>query len=172
MSKPYTNYQYIKKNLANSTTYPQGVTEIQGDLRVFGSIRGDLHPILDDNGADTISNTIDVDTITNAGGSNISLSNKNLINVGTIATTGYQISSASGNIGTATLVAGTATVVNANITANDKIMLTRSGNVTGVTGFLKAIKNVGVNFVITSTDAAGTTVNEASTIDYVIIRSF
>lgn len=67
-------------------------------------------------------------------------------------------------IGSDTLVAGTVTVNNTNITANDKVFVTRSA-VGGTPGFLSVSIAAGVSFTITSSNAGDT-----STVNYFIVR--
>lgn len=67
-------------------------------------------------------------------------------------------------IGTATLVGGTATVLNTNIDAADRIFLSRS-TTGGTEGTLSYVINAGVSFVITSSSGTDT-----STIAYFIVR--
>lgn len=56
-------------------------------------------------------------------------------------------------LGTATLVAGTATVANGSVTADSRIFLTAQVN--GVTGALRvSARSVGVSFTITSSNGA------------------
>lgn len=77
-------------------------------------------------------------------------------------------------IGTATLVAGTVTVANTNITANDRIMITRrSINGSTALGSLTYSITPATSFTITSVDPAtpaNTQTNDVSIIDYVIVR--
>lgn len=76
-------------------------------------------------------------------------------------------------IGTATLVAGEATVLNTNIAATDRIFVERSAvNASTALGVFKVVKNAGVSFVITACDPAdaSTQTGDASTVEYVIIR--
>jgi hypothetical protein len=66
--------------------------------------------------------------------------------------------SANGKQGTATLVAGTATVANTSVTANSRIFLTSQAD-GGTPGFLRVTaKTAGVSFVVTSSNAADTSV--------------
>ena len=67
-------------------------------------------------------------------------------------------------IGSATLVAGTVTVNNTNIAANDKVFVTRSA-VGGTPGFLSVSIAAGTSFTITSSDPGDT-----STVNYFIVR--
>jgi hypothetical protein len=76
-------------------------------------------------------------------------------------------------IGTATLVAGEATVLNTNIAAGDRIFVERSAvNASTALGVFKVVKSAGVNFVITACKPADATTEtgDASTVEYVIIR--
>lgn len=77
-------------------------------------------------------------------------------------------------IGQATLVAGTVTVANTNITATDKIFLQRQGiNASTALGILDIAITAGVNFTITSRQASSpgmTETNDTSIIDYFIVR--
>jgi len=67
-------------------------------------------------------------------------------------------------IGSAILAAGTVTVNNTNITANDKVFVTRSA-VGGTPGFLSVSISAGASFTITSSNAGDT-----STVNYFIVR--
>lgn len=80
---------------------------------------------------------------------------------------GLQIKSGAGaKIGQATLVAGTVTVANTNITTNSRIFLTVSA-AGGTQGFLRTAKVAGTSFTITSTSAT-----ETSVVDWFIVESF
>lgn len=78
-------------------------------------------------------------------------------------------------IGQATLVAGTVTVANTNISASDRIFLSVSNiNASTKLGHLTFTINAGVSFVITSRQAnnpATTETDDLSTIDYFIVGS-
>lgn len=75
-------------------------------------------------------------------------------------------------IGTATLAAGTVDVLNTNIAAGDKIMITRSDlNASPALGFLVYTIDPGVKFTVDSLDATGAAViTDISIFDYVIFR--
>lgn len=76
-------------------------------------------------------------------------------------------------IGTATLVAGEATVLNTNIAATDRIFVNRSAvNASTALGVFKVVKTASTNFVITACKPAdGTTeTGDASTVEYFIVR--
>lgn len=75
-------------------------------------------------------------------------------------------------IGTATLLAGQATVLNTNIAAGDRIMITRSAlNASPALGQLIYTINPGVSFVVDSYDATGVAVaTDVSSFTYVIVR--
>lgn len=76
-------------------------------------------------------------------------------------------------IGTATLVAGEATVLNTNIATTDRIMVTRSAvNASTALGLFKVVKTAATSFVITACKPADATTEtgDASTVEYVIIR--
>ena len=68
------------------------------------------------------------------------------------------------NIGTATLVAGTVSVSNTNLTANDLVFVTRTV-AGGTEGYLTTAVTPGTGFTITSSSNLDT-----STVGYVIIR--
>lgn len=76
-------------------------------------------------------------------------------------------------IGTATLTAGTVTVLNTNIAAGDRIFVERSAvNASTALGVFKVVKTPATNFVITAcnpTDGS-TETNDVSTVDYFIVR--
>jgi hypothetical protein len=74
-------------------------------------------------------------------------------------------SGAGAKVGQATLVAGTVTVTNTNITANSRIFLTVS-TAGGTQGFLSTTKSAGASFTITSTSAT-----ETSVVDWFIVES-
>lgn len=74
-------------------------------------------------------------------------------------------------IGTTTLAAGTVTIANTNIAANDRIMLSRRTAGGGAVGFLTYVITPATNFVITSVDALGApVVTDTGDIDYIIVR--
>ena len=75
-------------------------------------------------------------------------------------------------IGRATLVAGTVTVANTNIAANDRIFLTRSAlNGSPALGFPITTISAGASFTIDVYNAAGAAVvTDVSTFDYFIVR--
>ena len=76
-------------------------------------------------------------------------------------------------IGSATLVAGTVTVANTNITAADVILVTREGiNASTALGVLDTAITPATSFTITALNPTdGTTqVNDVSTVKYVIVR--
>lgn len=74
-------------------------------------------------------------------------------------------------IGTTTLVAGTVTIANTNIAANDRIILSRRTAGGGAVGFLTYVITPATNFVITSVDALGApVVTDTGDIDYIIVR--
>lgn len=79
-------------------------------------------------------------------------------------------------IGQATLVGGTATVANTNITANDRILLSVSNiNASTKLGQLTFTITPATNFVINSRQAntpSSLETNDLSTIDYFIVREF
>lgn len=93
-----------------------------------------------------------------------------------VAGKGYNIKGGSNaRIGTATLVAGTVTVTNTSVLANDYISVTYR-TISGATGVLVApISSItaGSGFVINSLTAGGLTVNisDVSTVQYVIDRA-
>jgi len=82
------------------------------------------------------------------------------------ATAGASVWTQIGNsgIGSATLSGGTIAVSNTNITANDKVFVTRSA-VGGTPGFLSVSIAAGTSFTITSSDPG-----DASTVNYFIVR--
>lgn len=108
-------------------------------------------------------------TATGTGGVNV-VGNLNLTAVAT------QISmnggAATDFIGTATLIGGQATILNTNIAAGDRIMITRSAlNASPALGFLLYTINAGVSFVVDSLSAAGAAVaTDVSSFTYVIVR--
>jgi len=108
-------------------------------------------------------------TATGTGGVNVA-GNLNLTAVAT------QISmnggAATDFIGTATLIGGQATILNTNIAAGDRIMITRSAlNASPALGFLLYTINAGVSFVVDSLSAAGAAVaTDVSSFTYVIVR--
>lgn len=76
-------------------------------------------------------------------------------------------------IGQATLVNGTATVLNTNIAATDRVFLTRSAvNASTALGVFKSVITPATNFIITAckTADATTETNDVSTVDYFIVR--
>lgn len=74
-------------------------------------------------------------------------------------------------IGTATLAAGTVTIANTNIAANDRIFLSRITAGAGAVGFLTYVINAGVDFVVSSVDSTGAAANtDVGAFAYVIIR--
>jgi hypothetical protein len=75
-------------------------------------------------------------------------------------------------IGRATLVAGTVTVANTNISASDRIYVTRSAlNASPVLGFPITTISAGASFTIASYSAVGVAaVTDVSTFDYIIFR--
>ena len=74
-------------------------------------------------------------------------------------------------IGTATLAAGTVTIANTNITANDRILLSRITAGVGAVGFLTYVINAATNFVVSSVDSVGAAANtDVGSFAYVIIR--
>jgi hypothetical protein len=75
-------------------------------------------------------------------------------------------------IGSATLIGGQATILNTNIAAGDRIMITRSAlNASPALGFLIYTINAGVSFVVDSISAAGAAVaTDVSSFTYVIVR--
>jgi hypothetical protein len=76
-------------------------------------------------------------------------------------------------IGQATLTSGTVTVLNTNIAATDRIFVNRSAvNGSTALGVFKVVISASTNFVITACKPAdGTTeTNDASTVDYFIVR--
>lgn len=76
-------------------------------------------------------------------------------------------------IGTAVLVNGTVTVLNTNIAATDRILVTRSAvNASTALGVFKVVKTASTNFVITACKPADATTEtgDLSTVEYVIIR--
>lgn len=75
-------------------------------------------------------------------------------------------------IGTGTLIGGICTINNTNITANDRIMITRSDlNASPALGNLIYLINPGVSFRITSSDDSGVIVStDVSSFTYVIFR--
>jgi hypothetical protein len=76
-------------------------------------------------------------------------------------------------IGQATLTSGTVTVLNTNIAATDRIFVNRSAvNGSTALGVFKVVISAATNFVITACKPAdGTTeTNDASTVDYFIVR--
>jgi hypothetical protein len=79
---------------------------------------------------------------------------------------GLQIrNGANARIGTTTLVAGVGATPNTSVTANSIILLTVQ-QVGGSQGMLSVAKNVGVNFVINSTD-----IGDTSTVGWMIVES-
>lgn len=76
-------------------------------------------------------------------------------------------------IGTATLVAGTVTIAHTGITADDRVMVTRS-DINGSTalGVFEVVKTPTTNFVINARNPADATIqtNDVSIVDYVITR--
>lgn len=77
------------------------------------------------------------------------------------------------NIGQVTLVAGVGTVLNTNIAATDRILLSRAGiGASTALGTLSYVINAGVSFVVTSRNPADATAQTAdvSVISYVIVR--
>lgn len=113
----------------------------------------------------TATASLSMDLATNAelsfnDGANTSSVNCDGTNVninGTLAINdGVQVDSAGGYAGTAVLVGGTATVANANVTANSVILVTSQAD-GGTPGFLRiSARNAGVNFTITSSNAGDT----------------
>ena len=75
-------------------------------------------------------------------------------------------------IGQAVLVNGTVTVANTNISSDDRISVTRSAkNASTAYGVFQVVITASTNFIITSCKSDTTTeTNDASTVDYVIIR--
>jgi hypothetical protein len=75
-------------------------------------------------------------------------------------------------IGRATLIAGTVTVANTNIAANDRIFLTRSAlNGSPALGFPVTTISAGASFTIDSLTAAGAAAaTDVTTFDYFICR--
>ena len=75
-------------------------------------------------------------------------------------------------IGTGTLIAGTVTINNTNISAADRIMITRSAlNGTPALGFLSYTISAGASFTVASFSTTGTAVvTDVSSFTYVIIR--
>ena len=73
---------------------------------------------------------------------------------------------------TGTLVAGTVTINNTNISAADRIMITRSAlNGTPALGFLSYTISAGASFTVASFSTTGTAVvTDVSSFTYVIIR--
>ena len=102
-------------------------------------------------------------------GTNVTFTNKYAVlangNIGlSAAGNGIYIKEGSNaSSGTVTLVAGTITVSNTNITATSRIFLT--GNGTTNAGILTKVNSVGTGFTITSTNAA-----DVRAIDYFIIQ--
>lgn len=80
---------------------------------------------------------------------------------------------ASTESGTATLALGTVTVAHTGITAEDRIMVTRS-DINGSTalGVFEVVKTPATNFVINARNPADATIqtNDESIVDYVITR--
>jgi len=112
----------------------------------------------------TIGNTTGASAMVLTAGSGAVTCNTNFI-LGSVATQ-FQMNggAATDFIGQAVLVAGTKTVANTNIAANDRIFLSRS-TTGGTAGHLSYVINAGADFVITSSSATDT-----STIDYFIVR--
>lgn len=75
-------------------------------------------------------------------------------------------------IGTATLIAGQAVVLNTNIAAGDRIMITRTAlNASPALGFLIYTISAGVSFTVDSYSEAGAAaVTDISSFSYVIVR--
>lgn len=75
-------------------------------------------------------------------------------------------------IGQAVLINGEVTVANTNMSANDRISVTRSAkNASSAYGVFQVVITASTNFVITSCKSDTTTeTNDQSTVDYVIIR--
>lgn len=75
-------------------------------------------------------------------------------------------------IGQAVLVNGTVTVANTNIAATDRIFVTRSAkNASTAYGSFQVVITAATNFIITSCKSDTTTeTNDASTVDYIIVR--
>jgi len=76
--------------------------------------------------------------------------------------------------GQSTLTAGTVTVANTNITANDRVFVTRTSiNGSTALGVLEAVVTASTNFVINARDPADATVETAdvSVVDWFIVRT-
>lgn len=82
------------------------------------------------------------------------------------------IAAATDFIGTGTLIGGQATILNTNIAASDRIMITRSAlNASPALGELIYTINAGVSFVVNSYDASGVAeATDVSSFTYVIFR--
>lgn len=110
------------------------------------------------------------------GGVNLTATNTNVsgdLNLTSVATKiSMNGGAATDFIGTATLVAGQATIANTNIAAGDRIMITRSAlNGSPALGHLIYTINAGVSFVVDSfTDAGAAANTDVSSFTYVIIR--
>ena len=97
--------------------------------------------------------------------------NGNLI----VGTTGKQLQIKGGAAtdfsGTATLVAGTVTILNTNIAAGDMIYVTRTAkNASAIFGVFLTTITPNTSFRIDSIDASGAVINDLSTVRYVIFR--
>lgn len=75
-------------------------------------------------------------------------------------------------IGTGTLIGGQATILNTNIAATDRILITRSAlNASPALGSLIYTINAGVSFVVNSfTDAGAAAATDVSSFTYLIVR--
>jgi hypothetical protein len=151
-----------------NTCYQQSLLNGQGFKNQIATVSGEHRFDFYIRGA-SVSRTGQTDVIyNNNGGSDVTL-----WTFGTEGTffsrqvgKGISIQQGSGTLaGTATLVAGTVTVTNANVTADSKIFL-QASPIGGTAGFLEVVKNAGVGFTINSTSASDT-----STIDYFIVQT-
>lgn len=103
---------------------------------------------------------------------NATLTNGNLI-LGT-AGKGFTLKSgANARIGQSTLILGTLAVANTSVTANTRVLMTRTNiNASTAMGFLEAVVAAGVGFTITAYDATATPeTGDLSTVDWILVES-
>jgi len=153
----------VLTNIASGTvTSGTHTTNIATGNRAAGTMAVNL---LTGTGVKTLNiGNVDNATVVNVAG------NLNLTNVASQIT--MNGGAATDFIGSATLIGGQATILNTNIAAGDRIMITRSAlNASPALGFLLYTINAGVSFVVDSLSATGAAVaTDVSSFTYVIIR--
>ena len=153
-----------------TVTLFSNLTSGSGPVAIGPSFSGDVQVTLGDNAGSKVFSILDSDTAQVAYINSDGLAQ--LLDLSVYST--ISIGAGAGSIGSATLVAGTVTVANANIQAGNKIFLSVSNiNSSTALGILTYSISDGVSFTITSVQPgtpASTETNDVSIVSYIIFR--